>query len=70
LRNAIAIADGGRGAEVRYLGEFPSTEAAIRKLMAKLAAKYRHLTFCYRYPTRVSRDKQPKVDAAPRQCVE
>src|SRR5215469_4413843 len=47
LRNAIAIADGGRGAEVRYLGEFPSTEAAIRKLMAKLAAKYRHLTFCY-----------------------
>ena len=45
--NAIAIADGGRGGEVRYLGEFPSTEAAIRKLMAKLAAKYRHLTFCY-----------------------
>jgi len=46
-RNAIAIADDGRGGEVRYLGEFPSTEAAIRKLMAKLAAKYRHLTFCY-----------------------
>jgi transposase len=47
LRNAIAIADGGRGGEVRYLGEFPDTEAAIRKLVAKLAAKYRHLTFCY-----------------------
>jgi transposase len=46
-RNAIAIADGGRGGEVRYLGEFPATEAAIRKLVAKLAAKYRHLTFCY-----------------------
>ena len=29
LRNAIAIADGGRGGEVRYLGEFPATEAAI-----------------------------------------
>jgi hypothetical protein len=27
--NAIAIADGGRGGEVRYLGEFPATEAAI-----------------------------------------
>ena len=39
LRNAIAIADGGRGGEVRYLGEFPATEAAIRKLVAKLAAK-------------------------------
>ena len=40
LRNAIAIADGGRGGEVRYLGEFPATEATIRKLVAKLAAKY------------------------------
>ena len=35
LRNAVAIADSGRGGEVRYLGEFPATEAAI------------HLTFCY-----------------------
>src|SRR5258707_13680377 len=46
-RNAIAIADGGRGGEVRYLGDFPATEAAIRKLVAKLAAKYRDLMFCY-----------------------
>jgi hypothetical protein len=47
LRNAVAIADGGRGAEVRYLGGGPATEAAIQKLVAKLAAKYRHLSFCY-----------------------
>src|SRR6516225_4413252 len=47
LRNAVAIAEGGRGGEVRYLGEFPATEAAMRKLVAKLAAKYRRLTFCY-----------------------
>jgi transposase len=40
-RNAIAIADGGRGGEVRYLGEFPSTEAAIRKLMAKACSEMR-----------------------------
>ena len=46
-RNAVAIAEGGRGGEVRYLGEFPATEAATRKLVAKLAAKYRRLTFCY-----------------------
>src|SRR5262252_9759964 len=46
-RNAIAIAEGGRGGEVRYLGEFPATDAAIRKLVAKLAAKYSKLTFCY-----------------------
>jgi transposase len=47
FRNAVAIADGGRGGEVRYLGEFSTAEAAIQKLVAKLAAKYRHLTFCY-----------------------
>src|ERR1700757_1190464 len=54
-RNAIAIADGGRGGEVRYLGEFPATEAAIRKLVAKLAAKYRYLTFCYEAGPTVNR---------------
>jgi transposase len=47
LRNAVAVAEGGRGGEVRFLGEFPATEAAIRKLAAKLASKYRRLTFCY-----------------------
>ena len=47
LRNAVAIAEGGRGGEVRFLGEFPATEAPVRKLVAKLAAKYRRLTFCY-----------------------
>jgi transposase len=46
-RNAVAIAEGTRGGEVRYLGEFPTTEAATRKLVAKLAAKFRRLTFCY-----------------------
>jgi transposase len=29
--NAIAIADGGRGGEVRYLGDFPATEAGDPK---------------------------------------
>ena len=47
LRNAVAIAKGGRGGEVRFLGEFPATEVAMRKLVAKLAAKYDKLTFCY-----------------------
>jgi transposase len=45
-RNAVAIAEGGRSGEVRYLGEFPAAEAATRKLVAKLATKYRPLTFC------------------------
>src|ERR1700677_4334606 len=47
LRNAVAVAEEGRGGEVRYFGEMDTTEAATRKLVAKLAAKYRRLTFCY-----------------------
>jgi transposase len=47
LRNAVAIAEGGRKGEVRYLGEIDATEAATQKFVAKLAAKYDDLTFCY-----------------------
>src|SRR5271157_4193460 len=47
LRNAVAIADAGRNGEIRYLGEFDNTEVATRKLVAQLASKYSHLTFCY-----------------------
>ena len=47
LRNAVAIADAGRNGEVRYLGEFDNTEAATRKLVAKLASKHARLTFCH-----------------------
>src|ERR1700693_4426263 len=47
LRNAVAVAEEGRGGEVRYLGEIDTAEAATRKLVVKLAAKYRQLTFCY-----------------------
>src|SRR5438132_12022855 len=46
-RNAVAVAEEGRGGDVRYLGEIDTTEGATRKLVAKLAAKYRQLTFCY-----------------------
>ena len=47
LSNSVAIAEGGRTGEVRFLGEIESTEAATRKLVKKLAAKYGRLTFCY-----------------------
>src|ERR1700716_3455165 len=47
LRNAVAIADAGRTGEIRFLGEIENTGAATRKLVAKLAAKYARLTFCY-----------------------
>jgi len=47
LRNAVAIAEGGRTGEVRFVGEIENTEAATIRLVQKLAAKYRQLTFCY-----------------------
>lgn len=47
LKNAVAIAEAGRSAEMRYHGEIDTTDAATRKLVAKLAAKYSKLTFCY-----------------------
>ena len=47
LRNAVAVAEAGRSSEVRYLGEIDTTDAATRKLVAKLAAKYDKVTFCY-----------------------
>jgi transposase len=47
LRNAVAIADGGRAGEVRFLGEIENSVTATTKLVRKLAAKYQRLTFCY-----------------------
>lgn len=47
LRNAVAVAEGGRDGEVRYLGEIDTIEAGTRKLVAKLEKQYRELTFCY-----------------------
>ena len=47
LRNAVAIADGGRAGEVRFVGEIENTGPATAKLVRKLSAKYERLTFCY-----------------------
>ena len=47
LRNAVAIAEGGRQGEVRYLGEIDNTDAAVRKLVRRLAGQHQHLVFCY-----------------------
>ena len=47
LRNAVAIAEGGRDGEVRFFGEIDNTTEATAKLVRKLAGKYERLTFCY-----------------------
>jgi transposase len=46
-RNAIAIAEAGRDGEVRYLGEVDASPEGMHKVVARLAAKYRTLHFCY-----------------------
>lgn len=47
LRNAVAVGEGGRDGELRYLGEVDTSEAATRKRVGSLVAKYRKLVFCY-----------------------
>jgi transposase len=47
LRNAVAIAEGGRTGEVRFVGEFDNTDVATRRLVKKLSGKHARLTFCY-----------------------
>ena len=39
-RNAIAIADGERGGEVRYLGEVDSSPASMTRIVRRLVEKY------------------------------
>lgn len=47
LRNAVAIAEGGRRGEVRYYGEIDNTPDATRRLAKKLSRKYSQVSFCY-----------------------
>ena len=46
-RHAVAIAEGRRDGEVRYLGEIDNSDAAVVGLIKKVAAKYGRVTFCY-----------------------
>ncbi len=46
-KHAVAIAEAGRGGEVRFVGAIPNTGEAVCKLVRRLAAKYAILHFCY-----------------------
>ena len=46
-RNAIAVADGERGGEVRYLGEVDASPETMRRFVRRLAAKHGRVHFCY-----------------------
>ena len=45
-RNAIAIADGERGGEIRYLGEFDASAESMCRAVKLIAAKHPR-AFCY-----------------------
>ena len=42
-----AVAEGGRGGRVEVLGRIPMEARALRRLVERLARRYRHLEFCY-----------------------
>ncbi len=46
-KHAIAVAESGRGGEVRYVGEIETAPAAVERFVRKLARKYPRLHFCY-----------------------
>src|ERR671910_1094312 len=47
LKISVALAEDGRQGEVRFLGDIDHTPEAVRRLVTKLAGKYRRLRFCY-----------------------
>jgi len=46
-KHAVAVAEGGRGGEIRYLGEIGSAPASVARTIGKLAARYGQLRVCY-----------------------
>src|SRR6202048_1843791 len=46
-KHAVAIAEGERGGEVRFLGDISSSPAVVERLIRKLAGRYGKLHFCY-----------------------
>ncbi len=47
LKNAIAIADSGRDGEIRYFGEVEASDASMRRIIQRIAAKFDCVHFCY-----------------------
>ena len=43
----VAIAEGGRGGEVRQVGVFENRPEVLTKMVARLGKRRRRLSFCY-----------------------
>ena len=46
-KNAVAVAEGGRGGEVRWFGEVDASPESMRRTIGKIAAKYDEVHVCY-----------------------
>jgi len=46
-KNAIAVADGERGGEIRYLGEVDASDGNMARVVRRIAVKYDRVHFCY-----------------------
>lgn len=47
LKISVAVAEAGRGGEVRFIGDIDSEPDAVERLVAKLAKRHQQLAFCY-----------------------
>lgn len=47
LNISVAVAEGERGGEVRYIGDIPNDPDSVAKMIRKLGRKDRMLDFCY-----------------------
>jgi transposase len=47
VKHAVAIAEGGRRGEVRFVGDVASSPATVARLIRKLTGRYVKLHFCY-----------------------
>jgi transposase len=46
-RNSVAIANGERGGEVRFLGEVDASPDAMRRVVQRIVARHKRAHFCY-----------------------
>ncbi len=47
LRNAVTVADGGRGGEVRFIGEVDAGDESMQRIVKRIAAGASRAHFCY-----------------------
>jgi hypothetical protein len=54
VRNAVAVAEGERGGEVRFFGEVDASEESMRRVVKRIAGTCDQAHFCY--------EDQPDMD--------